>query len=125
LFNHLPGRTFEHHDAHVRPVGIRTLGKLIQTKGNLIKSEVHLHSWMLDKTGMVNTCLLNHRENLQQEQIDIRGESEAEEVLKLHRVLPRCKEDIITWLFYKNVNGLLNRMCSNNKLSKCKDRFDK
>jgi hypothetical protein len=78
---------------------------------------------MLDKTGTVNTRLLVHREILQQEQIEIRGISE--EVLKVHKVLPGCKEDSITWLLYKNANGLLNRMCGNNKLSKCKDLFEK
>jgi hypothetical protein len=48
-----------------------------------------------------------------------------EEVLKVHGVLPWHKEDNITWLSYKNANGLLLRMCGNNKLSKCKDLFDK
>ncbi len=35
------------------------------------------------------------------------------------------KEDSITRLLYKNANGILNRVCGNNKLSKCKDLFEK
>jgi hypothetical protein len=77
----------------------------IQKKGNLIEAEACSHSWMLDKTGMVNTCLLDHREILQQEQIDIRGV--LEKVLKVHGVLPGRKEGGITLLLYKNANGLL------------------
>ncbi len=81
-----------------------------------------MHSWMLDKTGIVNTCFLDHREILQQEKIDIRGV--LEEALKVHGLLPGRKEDGITLLLYENANGLSNRMCGNNKLSKCKDLFD-
>jgi hypothetical protein len=39
-------------------------------------------------------------------------------------VLPGCKEEGITWLLYKNVNGLSNRMCGNRKLDKCRDLID-
>jgi hypothetical protein len=78
---------------------------------------------MLDKMGTINTGLLNHGEILQQEMIDIRGVSEEE--LEAHGVLPGCKEEGITWLLYKNVNGLSNRMCGNRKLDKCRDLFNK
>jgi hypothetical protein len=89
--------------------------------GNSIKSEAHLHSWMLDKTGTINTCLLDHGEILQQEQLDVRGASE--EVRQVHRTLTWCKEGGITQLLYENANGLSNRMCGNNKLSTARDLF--
>jgi hypothetical protein len=77
---------------------------------------------MLDKTGTLNTCLLNHGEILQLEQINIRGV--LEEVLQVHGVLPGCKVEGITWLLYKNANGLSNRMSGKNKLSKCRGFID-
>jgi hypothetical protein len=85
----------------------------------MIEREDCLHSWMLDKTGTINTHLLNHWEILQQEQISIRVVSD--EVLQVHGVLPGCKEEGITRLLYKNANGISNRMGGNNKLSKAKD----
>jgi hypothetical protein len=93
-----------------------------QKKGNLIESEARSHSWMLDKTGMINTGLIDHGEILQQEMINIRGVSE--EILEVHGVLPGHKEEGITWLLYKNANRLSNRMCGNKKLDKCRDLFD-
>ncbi len=81
-----------------------------------------MHSWMLDKTGTINTSLLNHREILQQEMIDIRGVLEA--VLEVHGVLPGRKEEGIMRLLYENANGLSNRMCSNKKLDKCRVLLD-
>ena len=92
-------------------------------KGNLIKSEARSHSWMLDETGMINTGLLDRREILQQELIDIRGVSE--EVLEVHGVLLGHKEEGMTRLLYKNAHGLSNRMCGNRKLDKCRDLFNK
>jgi hypothetical protein len=77
---------------------------------------------MLDKTGRIDTHLLNHGEILHQEQLSIRGVSD--ENLQVHRVLPGCKEEGITWL-YENTNGISNRMCRNNKLSKANDLIDK
>ena len=88
-------------------------------KGSLGENKAQTHSWMLDKMGTINTCLLDHGEILQQEQEIIRGVSD--EVLQVHGVLPGRKEKGITWLLYKNANGLSNRMCGNHKLSKCKD----
>ena len=56
-------------------------------KGNLGEKEARTHLWMLDKTGTINTRLLQHGEILQQEQEIIRGVSE--EVLQVHHgVLP-------------------------------------
>jgi hypothetical protein len=67
-----------------------------QKRGNLIESKAHLHSWMLDETGTINTGLIDHGEILQQEMINIRGVSE--EKLEVQGVLPRRKEKGITWL---------------------------
>ncbi len=78
---------------------------------------------MQDKMGTINTDLINHGEILQQEMINIRGLSE--EILEVQGVLPGCKEEGITWLLYENANRLSNRMCSNKKLDKCRDLFDK
>jgi hypothetical protein len=78
---------------------------------------------MLDKTGTINTHLLNHKEILQQEQISIRGV--VDEVLQVHGVLPGHKEEGITLLLCENANGISNRMGANNKLSKAKDLIDK
>ena len=91
-------------------------------KGNLRGDEARTHSWMLDETGTISTRLLDHGEILQQEQESIRGVSD--EVLQVHGVLPGRKEEGITRLLYENANGLSNRMCGNNKLSKCKDLID-
>jgi hypothetical protein len=74
---------------------------------------------MLDKTGMINTRLLNHGEILQQEQISIRGV--LDEVLQVHGVLPGHKEEGITRLLYENAYGISKRMGGNNKLSKAKN----
>ena len=74
--------------------------KKFRSKGNLIESEARSHSWMLDETGTINTSLLNHREILQQEMIDIRGVSE--EVLEVHGVVLGWKDEGITRLLYKN-----------------------
>jgi hypothetical protein len=68
-------------------------------KGNLRENEAWTHSWMLDKTGAINTRLLDHGEILQQEQEIIRGVSD--EVLQVHGVLPGRKEEGITRLMYK------------------------
>jgi len=77
---------------------------------------------MLDETGTISTRLLDHGEILHQEQEIFGGVSD--EVLQVHRVLPGRKEEGITRLLYENANGLSNRMCGNNKLSKCKDLID-
>jgi hypothetical protein len=89
----------------------------------MIKQEAHLHSWMLDKTGMINTHLLNLRDILQQEQLIIRGV--LDEVLQVHKILPGCKEEGITWLLHENTNRILNRIRRNNKSCKAKDLIDK
>ena len=90
----------------------------------MIEREDCAHSWMLDKTGTINTCLLNHGEILQQEQISsIRGV--LGEVLQVCRVMPVRKEEGMTRLLYENANGISNRMGGNNKLSKAKDLIDK
>ena len=82
-----------------------------------------MHSWSLAETGTINTRVFNHREILQQEQIDIRGVSE--EVLQVHGVLPGRKEEGITWLMYESTNGFSNRMGGNEKLGKAKDLINK
>jgi hypothetical protein len=76
----------------------------------MIEREAHLHSWRIDKTGTINTCLLNHRDNLQQEQLSIRGG--LDEVLQVHGVLPGHKEEGITRLLFENANGISNRTSS-------------
>jgi hypothetical protein len=91
-------------------------------KGNMIENEARTHSWNVDETGTIDTRLLDHGETLQQEQEIIRGVSE--EILQVHRVLPGRKEEGITRLLYENANGLSNRMCGNQKLSKAKDLID-
>jgi hypothetical protein len=85
----------------------------------MIKAESCSHSWSLDETGTINTRVFNHGEILQQEQIDIRGV--LEEVLQVHGVLSMRKEEGITRLIYKNVNGFSNMMGSDEKLGKAKD----
>ncbi len=42
----------------------------------------------------------------------------------MHGVLPGRKEEGITWLMYKNMNGFSNRMGGNEKLGKAKDLID-
>ena len=91
-------------------------------KGNMIENEARTHSWNMDETGTIDTSLLDHGETLQQEQEIIRGVSE--EILQVHGVLPGRKEEGITRLLYENANGLSNRMCGNQKLSKAKDLID-
>ena len=80
-----------------------------------VEREARLHAWMLDKTSTINTHLLDQGEILQQEQLSIWGVSD--EVLQVHGVLPGCNEEGITRLLYENANGILNRMCGNNKPS--------
>jgi hypothetical protein len=70
-------------------------------KGKMSEREDHSHSWVLDKTGTINTSLLNHGEILQQEQISIRGVSD--DVLQVHGVLPGRKEKGITRFFMKTL----------------------
>jgi hypothetical protein len=89
----------------------------------MIEAKAHSHSWSFDKTGTINTRVFNHGEILQQERIDIRRV--LEEVLQVHGVLPERKEEGITWLMYKNVNGFSNSMGGNEKLGKAKDLIDK
>jgi hypothetical protein len=89
----------------------------------MIEREDCLHSWMLDKTGTINTLLLNHGEILQQEQLSIRGVSD--EVLQVHGALSGHKEEGITCLLYENTNKISNRMGGNSKLSKAKDLINK
>jgi hypothetical protein len=62
-----------------------------RNKGEISERGDCVHSWMLDKTGMINTRLLNHEKISQQEQIGIRGVSD--EVLQVHGVLSGYKED--------------------------------
>jgi hypothetical protein len=89
----------------------------------MIEREACSHSWMLNKTGTINTCLLDHGEILLQEQLSIRGV--LDEVLQVHRVLPGHKEEGIMQLLYENAIRILNRMFRNDKLSKAKDLIGK
>jgi hypothetical protein len=89
----------------------------------MIEREAHSPSWMLDKTGTINTCLLNHGKILHQEQLSNRGVSD--EVLQVHGVFLGCKEEGITRLLYDNANRISNRMCGNDMLSKAKDLINK
>ena len=80
------------------------------------------HTWSLDDTGTINTRIFDQQEILQQETIETRGVSE--EILCVHGVLPGRKGDGITWLLYKNANGLPSRLGGNAKLNKAKDLID-
>jgi hypothetical protein len=92
-------------------------------KGKMVEAVARAHAWSLDETGTISMGTLNHREILQQEQIEIKGVSE--EVLRVHGVLPGRREEGITRLIYENANGLSNRLGGNAKLNKAKDLIDK
>ncbi len=92
-----------------------------RVRGRLTKADTRMHNWSMDKTGTIDTSILlrSQEEVQQQEEIDIRGVSD--EVLQVHGVLPRRKEEGITRLLYENANGIPNRLMGNDKLEKAKD----
>jgi hypothetical protein len=73
---------------------------------------------------LTHTFLIMGKIYIKNNVVFIRGV--LDEVLQVHRrVLPGCNEEGNTWLLCENVNGIFNRMCGNNKLSKAKDLINK
>jgi hypothetical protein len=101
-------------------------------RGSTRGADDNLVSWALDETGMINTSLLckggenNERIVLteQQERIRITNLGVPEEVLQVHGITPGSKPDGVIRLIYKNVNGINNRLCNNEKVEKAKEIID-
>jgi hypothetical protein len=78
---------------------------------------------MLDKTGTINSRLLDHREILQQEQLSIRGYR-----MRFYKYTGYCQDARrreLHGFFMKMQTGSLYSMCRNDKLSKAKDLINK
>jgi hypothetical protein len=105
-------------------------------RGKLTCADDHLVSaaWAVDETGTVDTSFLLHSESDISEQLAITELQErnrvtelgiSEEVLKVHGVAPQSKGEGVIRLIYKNVNGLSNKLCDNEKVDKAKEIHDK
>ncbi len=100
--------------------------------GKLRGVDDNLVTWVLDKTGMIESSLLcNNYENKeqlalaeQQEGNRVTGLGVPEEVLLIHGAAPATKPEGVIWLIYENANGISNKLCNNEKVEKAKELHD-
>jgi hypothetical protein len=85
-------------------------------------------SWSLDKTGTIDTSRLTFYGENNAEQQEIRETLNIpvpDEVLQVHGYTPPTKAEGTVRLKYKNVKGINNRMCNNEKLERMREIHDK
>jgi hypothetical protein len=84
-------------------------------------------SWSLDKTGTIDTSGFTFYGENDAEQQEIRETLNilvSDEVLQVHGYAPPTKAEGTVHLICKNVNGINNRMCNNEKVERMRKIHD-